>query len=122
VDTTVAAEQAAVDGGRWRISLHAWAERERARKSLAEGANERGEVGEQGVGLKRGADVAGERADMSASTAGRSWARGYGRLTGGDSGTERERERERRERERMGAGEKNGADSSAPQSSEREGG
>jgi hypothetical protein len=50
----VAAEQAAVDGGRWRSSLHAWAERERGRESLVEGANERGEVGEQGTRLKRG--------------------------------------------------------------------
>jgi hypothetical protein len=51
---TVAAEQTAVDGGRWRSSLHARAERERGREGLAEGANERGEVGEQGAGLKRG--------------------------------------------------------------------
>jgi hypothetical protein len=50
----VAAEQTAVDGGRWRSSLHARAERERGREGLAEGANERGEVGEQGAGLKRG--------------------------------------------------------------------
>jgi hypothetical protein len=42
----VAAEQAAVDGGRWRSSLHVWAERERGRESLVEGTNERGEVGE----------------------------------------------------------------------------
>jgi hypothetical protein len=48
------AERAAVDGGRWRSSLHAWAERERGRGGLAEDANERGEVGEQGAGLKRG--------------------------------------------------------------------
>jgi hypothetical protein len=44
-----------VIGGRWRSSLLAWAERERGREGLAEGANERGEVGEQDVGLKRGA-------------------------------------------------------------------
>jgi hypothetical protein len=31
------------------------AERERGRGSWAEGPNERGEVGEQGMGLKRGA-------------------------------------------------------------------
>jgi hypothetical protein len=54
-DTMVAAQQAAIDGGRWRSSLHAWAERERGREDLAEGANERGDVGEQGVRLKRGA-------------------------------------------------------------------
>jgi hypothetical protein len=51
----VAVEQAAVDDGRWRSSLHEWAERERGRESLAEGTNERGEVGEQGAGVKRGA-------------------------------------------------------------------
>jgi hypothetical protein len=50
-----AMEQAVVIGGRWRSSLLAWAERERGRESWAEGANERGEVGEQGAGLKRGA-------------------------------------------------------------------
>ena len=43
------------DGERWRSSLFARAERERGREGLAEGANERGEVGEQGAGLKRGA-------------------------------------------------------------------
>jgi hypothetical protein len=32
-----------------------WAEQERGRESLAEGANEQGEVDEQGAGLKRGA-------------------------------------------------------------------
>jgi hypothetical protein len=53
-DATVATEQVAVDGGRWQSSLHARAERERGREGLAEGANERGEVGEQGTGLKRG--------------------------------------------------------------------
>jgi hypothetical protein len=42
----VAAEQAAVDDGRWRSSLHASVERERGREGLAEGANEGGEVGE----------------------------------------------------------------------------
>jgi hypothetical protein len=51
-DATVAAEQAAVEGGRWRSSLHAWAERERGREGFAEGANERGEVGEQGTGAR----------------------------------------------------------------------
>jgi hypothetical protein len=51
----VATEQAAVDGERWQSSLHAWAERERGQEGLAEGANERGEVGEQGTWLKRGA-------------------------------------------------------------------
>jgi hypothetical protein len=50
----VTAERAAVDNGWWRSSLLAWAERERGRGGLARGINERGEVGEQGVGLKRG--------------------------------------------------------------------
>jgi hypothetical protein len=53
-DAMVTAEQAAADGGRWRSSLFARAERERGRGGLAEGASERGEVGEQGTGLKRG--------------------------------------------------------------------
>jgi hypothetical protein len=51
--------------------------RERSRGSI-EGAYERGEVGEQG-GAQKGherEDVAGERANVGASTAGRSWARG----------------------------------------------
>jgi hypothetical protein len=51
---TVAVERPVVDGRRWRSSLLAWAERERGRGGLAEGANERGEVGELGAGLKRG--------------------------------------------------------------------
>jgi hypothetical protein len=51
----VAAKRAVVVGGRWRSSLHVWAERERGRASLTEGANGRGEVGELGAGLKRGA-------------------------------------------------------------------
>jgi hypothetical protein len=32
----------------------AWAKRERGQGGLAEGATKRGEVGEQGVGLKKG--------------------------------------------------------------------
>jgi hypothetical protein len=54
---TAATEQAVDVGGRWRSSLFVWAERERGRGSWAEGANEREEVGEQGVRLKRGADA-----------------------------------------------------------------
>jgi hypothetical protein len=50
----VTAVRVAVDDRRWQSSLHAWAERERGRGGLAEGANERGEVGVQGAGLKRG--------------------------------------------------------------------
>jgi hypothetical protein len=73
-------------GGRRWGSLHVWAERERGRASLAEGANGRGEVGEQCAGVKRaaGARTWPERAVVGASTAvgrgrvhgGRSWARG----------------------------------------------
>jgi hypothetical protein len=89
----VAAKQAAVDGGRWRSSLHAWAERERGREGWAEGTNERGEVGEQGARLNRGAGA------RTCSENARSWARprrgDRGRevedeLTGGDGRTERE--------------------------------
>jgi hypothetical protein len=65
----VTAERASVDDGRWRSSLYAWAERERGRGGFAEGANERGEVGERGAGLKMGEDV--RRWPETA----RSWAR-----------------------------------------------
>jgi hypothetical protein len=80
-----------------------------------QGANQRGEVGEQGAGLKRGA---GARTWPKNE---RTWAsprrRDRGRevedeLIGGDYGTHRER---------AGAREGNSADRSAPQSSEREG-
>jgi hypothetical protein len=73
---TVAAEQAAVDGGWWQSSLHAWAERERGQEGLVEGVNEGGEVGEQGAGLKWGAGAQG---------CGRGWrTRGRGRVHGGE--------------------------------------
>jgi hypothetical protein len=60
--------------GGGRGSRFAWAERE----SWAEGANGRGEVGEQGAGFKRGAGARSwpKNAVMSASTVGSSWARG----------------------------------------------
>jgi hypothetical protein len=79
-------------------SRFAWAERERGRESWAEGANERGEVGEQGAGFKRGAGA------WSWAENARTWARprrgDHGRevrdaLTGGVGGAERERERAR---------------------------
>jgi hypothetical protein len=78
--------------------------------------NERGEVGEQGVGLKRGAGA------QTWPENARTWAHprwGDRRrevedeLTGGDGGTERERER-------AGAREGNNVDRLAPQSSTRE--
>jgi hypothetical protein len=68
-------------------------ERERGREGLAEGANERGEVGEQGTELKRGAGA------RTWPENARTWARprwgDRGRevedeLTGGDGRTERE--------------------------------
>jgi hypothetical protein len=66
---TAAVEQAVGIGGRWQSSLFARAEWERGRGGWAEGANERGEVGEQGAGPKRGA---GARAWPENA---RSWAR-----------------------------------------------
>jgi hypothetical protein len=60
-------------GERWQSSRFAWAERERGRGSWAEGANERGEMGKQGAGLKRGrrgSNMAGERTVVGASMAG----------------------------------------------------
>jgi hypothetical protein len=79
------------------------------REGWAEGANERGEVGEQGTRLIRGTDVAGEHAVVGASTTGRSWA-GEDELIGGDDGTER-----------VGMGGENGVDSSGPRDNGREG-
>jgi hypothetical protein len=81
-------------GGWWRSSLFAWAEREIGRESWARGANERGEVGEQGASLGRG------------------WrTRGRGRVHGGEIVGERLETTDRwgrwdreRERGRVGAG------------------
>jgi hypothetical protein len=87
--------------------------RERGRGGWAEGANERGEVGEQGAGLKRGAGA------RTWPENARSWARprrgDRGRevrdgLTGGDGGTEREG---------AGARERNSADGTGPRDRER---
>jgi hypothetical protein len=73
------------------------------RDCSAEGANEQGKWASGVRSLKgRGhAEVAGERADVGAFTAG-TWARGQGRLTGGVRGAERARAK------------RNGADRSAP--------
>jgi hypothetical protein len=111
---TVAAKQAAVGGGQWWGSLHAWAERERWRASLVEGANGRVEVGEQGTGLKRG--VGARTWPENARTWGRPRRGDRGRevrdeLTGGDGGTERGR---------AGARERTSADRSGPRDRERE--
>jgi hypothetical protein len=72
VGATVIAERASADSEWWQSSLFAWAERERGRGGLAEGASERGEVGKQGEGLKRGAGVRTwpKNADVGVSTAG----------------------------------------------------
>jgi hypothetical protein len=73
---TAATKQAMGVGGRWQSSLFAWAEQERGRESWAEGANERGGVGEQDAGLKRG-------------TGARTWpenARSWARPRRGDRG------------------------------------
>jgi hypothetical protein len=101
-------------GVRWRSSRFAQAERERGRGGWAEGANERGEVGEQGAGLKRGAGA------RTWTKNARSWAcpwrgdRGQevrDRLTGGDGETEREG---------AGARERNSIDRIGPPDRERE--
>jgi hypothetical protein len=84
--------------------LHAWAERERGREGWAEGTNERGEVGEQGTRLKRGAGA------RTWPENARSWPRprrgDHGRevedeLTGGDGGAEREADARARGRRRQ---------------------
>jgi hypothetical protein len=98
--------------GRWRSSLFAWVEQERGRESWAEGTNERG------GGARRA------RGSNGARGLGRGRrTRGRGRVHGGEivGGMLGAADRwGRRNREREGAGEKNGVDSSAPQSSERE--
>jgi hypothetical protein len=78
-------------------------------QSEREGTNERGEVGEQGVG-RGGSDVAGERAIVGVSTTRDRGQEVRDELTGGDGGAERGR---------AGVGASNGADRSAPRSSER---
>jgi hypothetical protein len=55
--STATVERAAYVGGRWQGSGHARRARERGRWGSAEGASERGEVGEQGARLKRGTGV-----------------------------------------------------------------
>jgi hypothetical protein len=52
------------------------AERERGQGSWAEGTNERGEVGEQGVGLKRGVGA------RTWPENARTWARPRGEIVG----------------------------------------
>jgi hypothetical protein len=87
---------------------------ERERESWAESANGRGEVGEQGVGFKRGAGA--RTWPENARTWARPWRGDRGRevrdaLTGGVGGAEREG---------AGARESNGADRPVPWSSEGE--
>jgi hypothetical protein len=96
-------------GGGGALVTHA--ERERGRGGSVDGATERGEVGEQGTGLKRGAD-AGTWPENA-----RTWARPRRGIVGERLGTADRWGK--RDRERAGAGKRNGADRSAPPSSER---
>jgi hypothetical protein len=120
---TAATEQAVGVGGRWRSSRVAWAERERGRGSWAEGPNERGEVGEQGAGLKRGTgartwpenvrswarprrEIMGERLETVDRWGRRDRERGSGRARGKQRrqlDPTVQREREGRDRARVGA-------------------
>jgi hypothetical protein len=97
--STATIERAEDIGGRWR-------------GGSAEGASERGDVGEQGAGLKRGAGV-GTWPENA-----RTWARPPRGMVGERLGMVDRWGR--RDRERAGAGKRNDADRSAPQSSERE--
>jgi hypothetical protein len=109
-----ATEQAVDVGGWWRSSRFARTERERGRGSWAEGANERGEMGEQGAGARTWPEnarswarprrvIVGERLE-TANRWGR-WDRESGagarERTSADRSSPRDRERER-EREREG--------------------
>jgi hypothetical protein len=78
---------------RWSF-LVACAERERGREGLAEGASERGKVGERSAGLKRGEDVRRwpENARSWARPRRGTWVGGWGRA---DRWAPRNRERER---------------------------
>jgi hypothetical protein len=115
VDATVTVERAATDGGWWWSSLLTWAERERE----GEGVQLRAQMSE-------GRWVSRARGSKGARARGRGWrmhsrGRVHGwEIVGERLGTVDRWGRRDRERERVGAGEKNGADSSAPQSSERE--
>jgi hypothetical protein len=101
-------------GGWWRSSRFARTERERGRGSWAEGANERGEMGEQGAGLKRGA-----RARTWPENA-RSWARPRREIMG--ERLETADRWERRDKESgVGARGRTSADKSSPRDREREG-
>jgi hypothetical protein len=62
-------------------ALSSRAERERGRGGSAEGASERGEVGEQGAGLKKGADA------RTWPENARTWARPLWGIVGGKLGT-----------------------------------
>jgi hypothetical protein len=81
--------------------------RERGRESWAEGANGRGEVGEQGAGARSWPENAWTWARPRRGDRGREVRDA---LTGGVGGAERGK---------AGVGESNGADRSVPQSSER---
>jgi hypothetical protein len=109
----VIAEWVATDGERWRSSLFAWAERERARGGLAEGGSEQGEVDKQRAGLKRGVGT-GTWPENA-----RTWARPWRGIVGERLGTDDRWGRRDREGSKR-AGERNGADRPGPRGSERE--
>jgi hypothetical protein len=90
----VIAERIAADGEPWRSSLVARAELERERGGSAEGASERGEVGEKGAGLKRDADA------RTWSENVRTWARPRRGIVGGRLGMTDRWARQGKERER----------------------
>jgi hypothetical protein len=94
-------------------ALVAQAERERGRGGSAEGASERGEVGEQGTGLKRGTCTGTWPKNAL------SWARPRWGVVGESLGTADRWGRWDRERSE-GMGERNGADRPGPRGSERE--
>jgi hypothetical protein len=101
-------------GRRWAVAeLWSRVEREKGQGDSAEGACERGKVGEKGAGLKRGVDT------RTWPENARTWARPRRGIVGGRLGMSDRWARRDRERERAGAGKRNDADRSAPRSSER---
>jgi hypothetical protein len=101
--STATVERATGVGGRWRGSGCARRARERERGGSAEGASERGEVGEQGARLKRVTDAG-------------MWARPQRGIVGERLGTtDRWGRRDREGSE--GTSERNGADRPGPRCS-----
>jgi hypothetical protein len=112
--STATVERAADVGGQWRGTGRARRARERARGS-AKGASERGEVGEQGAGLKRGAGAGTWPENV------RTWARPRWSIVGERLGAADRWGRRGREGSEH-VGERNGADRPGPRSArERDG-